>query len=182
VGIVSGIPNRVKLFVGMLSVAEELFTETEKKLVLHFGEIDFGSKPIPFTYTDYYEKEMGKGLLRRFVSFAELVDAGSLAEIKILTRRIEGQFSGTSGNRRINIDPGYVSGAKAVLATTKDYDHRIYLGEGIYAEVTLHYRGGSFRAWDWTYPDYRTQKYIEIFNKIRRLYMDQAGGGKKADR
>ena len=183
VGVVagSGIRSRVKLFVGMLSAVEELFSEAEKKLVRHFGKIDFGSEPVPFTHTDHYEKEMGKGLLRRFVSFRKLVDAGSLAEMKIFTRRIEGRFSGASGNRRINIDPGYISGAKVVLATTKNYDHRVYLGGGIYAEVTLHYRGGSFRAWDWTYPDYRTEKYIGMFNKIRRLYMDQVGSGKKAE-
>ena len=73
--------------------------------------------------------------------------------------------------RRINIDPGYINAGKLVLATTKDWQHRLYLGEGIYGEVTLRFKGVSFSVWEWTYPDYQTADYIEIFNLIRELFM-----------
>ena len=163
----------VKLIVGMLSPAEKLFREVEKVLEERFGKIDFSSKLIPFTYTKYYDKEMGPGILRKFISFKELIDAGRIAEIKNHSCRLEKQFSSPRGARRINLDPGYVSGAKLVLATTKDYDHRVYLRDGIYAEGTLHFRNGSFESHPWTYPDYRTEEYIEIFNKIRTLFLEQ---------
>lgn len=163
----------MKLIVGMLSPVEELFREVEKVLEERFGEIDFSSKLIPFTHTKYYDKEMGPGILRKFISSKELIDAGRIAEIKNHTCRIEKQFSSPRGARRINLDPGYVSGAKLVLATTKDYDHRVYLRDGIYAEGTLHFRNGSFKSYPWTYPDYRTEEYIEIFNKIRTLFLEQ---------
>ena len=161
--------NSVKLIAGMLSSVEELFLEAEEKLSRHFGKIDFAGDIIPFWYTSYYENEMGKNLLRKFVSFGKLIDAGSLSEIKILAGNIEKELSNASGKRMINIDPGYLTDAKLVLATTKNYGHRIYIGNGIYAEVTLHFKDGNFRAWDWTYPDYRTEEYIEIFNKIRKI-------------
>ena len=167
--------HSVKLIAGMLSSVEEFFLEAEEKLSRHFGKTDFASNIIPFRYTSYYEKEMGKNLLRKFVSFGKLIDAGSLAEIKILAGNIEKELSNASGSRRVNIDPGYLTDAKLVLATTKNYGHRIYIGNGIYAEVTLHFRDGSFKPWDWTYPDYRMEEYIEIFNKIRKVYITVHG-------
>ena len=102
-----------------------------------------------------------------------MIDAENIIGVKLTVRNVEKQFSDAEGSRRINLDPGYVSGAKLVLSTTKNYDHRIYLKDGIYAEVTLHYRNGTFLPWEWTYPDYRTEEYIKIFNHIRRLYLDQ---------
>ncbi len=164
---------RVKLIVGMLSPVEELFAEAEKVLGQRFGAVDFSSKLIPFTHTKYYDKEMGQGILRKFISFKGLIDAGGIAEIKTFTCGVEKQFSSPTGARRINLDPGYVSGAKLVLATTKNYDHRVYLKDGIYAEVILHFRNGSFQVWPWTYPDYRSKEYIEIFNKIRTLFLEE---------
>ena len=157
----------------MLSSEEGLFAEAEKVLTRHFGRVDFASQTIPFRHTTYYEKEMGAGLLRKFISFRDLIDAKNIVETKLLTRNIEEQFSNEKGSRRINLDPGYVCGAKLVLSTTKNYDHRIYLRDGIYAEVTLHYRSGTFSPWEWTYADYRTKEYIEIFNRIRKLYLGQ---------
>ncbi|KPK98468.1 MAG: hypothetical protein AMJ95_04330 [Omnitrophica WOR_2 bacterium SM23_72] len=134
-----------------------------------FGKIDFQSKPLYFTYTDYYGKEMGRNLLRVFVSFKKLILASELASIKIFTNRIEAKFL-SEKNRLINIDPGYLELSKLVLATTKDFSHRIYLKDGIFAEVTLYYAHKTFRPRDWTYPDYRTQEYLSIFNKIREIY------------
>ena len=76
-------------------------------------------------------------------------------------------------SRIINIDPGYLDLSKLILASTKDYKHRIYLTKGIYAEVTLFYQDKTFCPWEWTYPDYKTGEYIEIFNRIRQIYAEQ---------
>jgi thioredoxin reductase len=89
--------------------------------------------------------------------------------IKLYANRLESKFLNSS-LRLINIDPGYIDKAKLVLASTKDYAHRIYLQKGIFAEVTLTYRGNSFSPNDWSYPDYRSKEYIDIFNQIRALY------------
>ena len=161
---------KVKLIIGMLASREKMFYDAEKHLESIFGDIDYSSAVLPFTYTDYYENEMGENLLRKFIAFKRLINPEDIVHAKIETRSIEKLFCCQPGQRRINIDPGYVNGAKLVLATTKDYDHRIYLGDGIYAEVTLHFRGETFTPWEWTYPDYRTREYIDIFNRIRVIY------------
>ncbi len=162
----------VKLVVGMLAAGEHLFTEAEKALADCYGHIDCRSSGMPFSHTRYYEKEMGKGLIRRFISFERLIHPGDLAGIKLRTNLMENRCFSVHGRRQVNLDPGYIAAAKLVLATTKDYEHRIYLREGIFAEVTLHYREGSFIPWEWTYPDYRTGEYIDIFNGIRKKYLD----------
>lgn len=138
----------------------------------HFGAIDFSSGIIPFKYTDYYEGEFGKGLSRAFVCFSKLIAPEKLSAIKLFTNALEQKFSRDS-RRLINIDPGYVDMAKLVLATTKDYAHRIYLGRGIFAEITLRFKEKSFVPPEWTYPDYKTADYIGIFNRIRGLYAAQ---------
>ncbi|MDI6704073.1 MAG: DUF4416 family protein [bacterium] len=167
------IPKRVKLIIGMISGDEELFWEAKERLSKRFGEVDFESTILPFSHTSYYEKEMGKDLKRCFLSLKDLIDRESLPDIKIFTNQLEDHFS-VDGKRRINLDPGYVSLDKLILASTKDYRHRIYLKNGVYAEVTLFWRKKEgFKTWEWTYPDYRTKEYIEIFNRIREIYAKQ---------
>ncbi len=163
----------VKLIVGMIGREEALFQEALAPLEIHCGPVDYQSDFIPFTFTQYYEKEMGSSLLRRFFSFENLVDPMVLSRIKIAANKIEEDLCDDRGKvkrRKINIDPGYVALSKLVLATTKERAHRICIGEGIYAEVTLQYQGKSFSPWYWTYPDYRTDMYISIFNEIRTAY------------
>jgi hypothetical protein len=161
----------VKLIAGMIGRGGEIFPEALAPLESRCGPVDFQSEFIPFDFTGYYEKEMGPSLLRRFYSFQNLIDPGDLPELKIETNRIEDELCDReTGRRRINIDPGYVALSKLVLATTKERPHRIHIGRGIYAEVTLQYQGSSFSPWDWTYPDYRTETYISIFNRIRDEY------------
>lgn len=162
----------VKLIAGFIFNDEKAFSKAKTILVKRFGEMDFESRVLPFTYTDYYEKEFGAGLKRVFVSFKKLVPLDRLARIKIITNSIEDRLS-VKKRRTVNLDPGFVDLAKLVLATTKDFCHRIYLDKGIFAEVTLYYKDKSFRHWDWTYPDYRTPEYIQIFNHIRELYAKQ---------
>ncbi|MDD5730173.1 MAG: DUF4416 family protein [Candidatus Omnitrophica bacterium] len=163
---------KVKLVAGFIFKQEDTYKKAKSSLEKLFGEADFESPEIAFIHTDYYEKEFGKSLKRRFLSFRKLVSPDSLPKIKLLTNRIENKLS-REEKRLINIDPGYVDMAKLVLASTKDFSHRIYLSKGIFAEITLCFRGDTFKTWEWTYPDYRTREYIEIFNKIRESYISQ---------
>jgi len=165
-------PEPVKLIAGFIYKDEGSLERTQGILCRYFGSIDHQSRPIDFSSTGYYPREMGAGLKKRFVSFSRLIRQDSLARIKILTNKIEKRLS-CKGCRTVNIDPGYLTSAKLVLASTKDYSHRIYLEKGIFAEITLSFRGKSFLPLDWTYPDYRTAEYIEVFNKIREIYTQQ---------
>lgn len=162
----------VKLIIAFIFKEEEILHKAQDALISHFDAIDYQSKALPFTYTDYYETEFGKGLKRRFISFKKLISPRILPEIKITTNRIEKRLS-NEGRRLINIDPGYIDMAKLILASTKDYRHRIYLNKGIYAEITLFYQNQTFAPWDWTYPDYKSTDYILIFNQIRNIYVTQ---------
>lgn len=162
----------VKLIISFIFKEESAFEKTRPVLEKAFGKIDFESQTLPFNHTTYYEKEFGKDLKRRFIGFKKLVSPSDLPEIKIQTNRIEKKLSSGS-SRSINIDPGYLDLAKLILASTKDYKHRIYLGKGIYSEVTLFYENKSYRPWEWTYPDYKSGEYIAIFNQIRDIYARQ---------
>lgn len=164
--------NPVKLVVGFIFKDIQAFNQAKLLLVRRFGKIDFVSPALPFNLTDYYREEFGDGLSRVFLSFHKLIRLEQIAEIKILTNNIERKLS-FQNKRRVNIDPGYLDLAKLVLASTKDYVHRIYLDKGIYAETTLFYQGKSFQSWQWTYPDFRTKEYIDIFNQIREMYAEQ---------
>lgn len=164
----------VRLISGLLYSSETLIKEVESILINEFGPIDLQSDVFPFNLTDYYVDELGEGILRKYISFEKLIDIVRLPDIKIWTNEIEKNFSDKdSGKRKINIDPGYLTLSKMILATTKNYSHRIYLRDGIYAEVTLHYHNKSFTPWDWTYPDYKLEKTINFFNKVRDIYKEQ---------
>jgi hypothetical protein len=161
----------VKLFVGIITLAQpRLLNRAKKTLEKKFGRIDAESDIWNFDFTDYYQREMGKNLVRQFVSFKKLIDPGRLAHIKTSTNKIEEFFCRKNGTRRVNLDPGYITQSSLVLATTKAFGHRIYLGKGIFAEVTLRYQKGDFLPHEWTYPDYRTDKYRNFFKKIRKIY------------
>lgn len=165
-------PLPVKLVMPMLSEHEELLNEAEEMLSAQWGPTDYQSRRLPFNHTTYYEAEMGTGLKRQFLSFETLIDPGCIASIKTATNELEKRWS-RDGRRSINLDPGYIAAAKLVLATTKNHGHRIYLDQGIYAEVTLIYRDRDFRPLPWTYPDYRTKDYRDILRTIRETYMAQ---------
>ena len=168
-------PLPVKLIVPMFSGDEGLFPVTESRLEATFGPIDYRSGTLPFVCTSYYAPEFGLSLLRKFVALKRLVDPCSLADVKHETNALEHELA-SDGKRRINLDPGYISQSKLVLATTKNHSHRIYLCKGIYAEVTMRYQDKAFRPLEWTYPDYRTEEYREILEEIRRIYVQQLRG------
>ena len=163
-------PHPAKLIVGIIAspgFVELAHTVIEKNL----GKIDYESSVIPFDWTNYYLEEMGENLLRQWVSVEGLVRQDELPDIKLLTNELE--KANASDGRKINLDPGLLLHSKLILATTKDYSHRIYLGKGIFAEVTLIYRRKSgFQPLQWTYPDYKSPYALEFFNRVREIYIE----------
>jgi len=165
-------PKSVKLFLGMISREPELFEECTRLFAREFGPVDIVSSVVPWDHSEYYREEMGTGLQRKFVFFETPVDPELLAAAKHHAIQIEASFSevaDTAVRRRINLDPGYLTEAKVVLATTKDFPHRIYIGRSIYAEATLHYHkdSRSFQPVEHTYPDFRTEYCLRLFNEAR---------------
>lgn len=140
------------------------------------GDIDFISQSMPFSSTEYYEDEMGSGLIRVVVSFGRLMPRDYLPRIKALTNGVENKFL-RSGKRTVNIDPGYVAHEHVMLATGKGYAHRAYLGGGVYAELTLIYRGKEFVPLEWTYPDYRTEEMRRLMLLLRERYIEDLKKG-----
>jgi hypothetical protein len=149
-----------------------LAAEAEKVLAAHWGPVDDRSALIPFTFSDYYQKEMGAGLLRGWLSFEQLISPDALAALKTAANGFETTFAAAKG-RSVNIDPGYITMAKLVLASTKDYSHRIYLSSGIYAEVTMLYSHHRYVTLPWTYLDYQSSPAIEFFTRVREKFHRQ---------
>ena len=173
-------PIPVKLFLGMISREPGLFTECTRLFAQEYGPVDLVSSVLPWDHSDYYREEMGTVLLRLFIFFETLVDPELLVTAKHHAIRIEGTFSESSAvgtRRRINLDPGYLTEAKVVLATTKDFPHRIYIGESIYAESTLHYHKGSrsFQPVEHSYPDFRTEYCLNLFTGARETLRTRLG-------
>lgn len=169
-------PSPVKLIMAVILAQGAPVQEVCAHIEASYGAIDLSSEMLPFSATQYYEREMGPHLHRVLWSFEALISPAALAETKRATHARERVFAcwdGRSWRRRVNLDPGYVDLAKLVLATTKDRQHRLYLGQGIYGEVTLRFTGGHFVPWEWTYPDYRSPEYLTFFETVRRRYRQQ---------
>ena len=162
--------KKVKLISSLFSQEEKVILSVITKMEMFFGPTDWISDTLSFDRTRYYEKEMGRPLYRRFIAFSRLISSDSLADIKLTTNKIENAHS-INNKRRINIDPGYISLERLVLATGKNYTHRIYLSKGIYADLTLVFHAGTFNPLVWTYPDYRDEMTIACFNMIRNNYL-----------
>ncbi|HPN73316.1 MAG TPA: DUF4416 family protein [Candidatus Omnitrophota bacterium] len=165
---------KVKLFTSVIYKDEDRFAAAETALRDLFGEkedLEFFSA---FDYTDYYYPELGRPLNRKVIVFKDLVSLEGSYKTKVETNELERKFS-SCGRRTVNIDPGYLTEAKLALFTTKDYSHRIYSGEGIFAECTLFFRDGIFNVWPWTYPDYGSAEMREFFGKVRELYLADPG-------
>lgn len=161
-----------KLIVALMSSDTPLISEIEQRLIKEFGAIDLVSNLFLFDHTDYYIEEMGTNLQKKFISFSEMIPVETLPDIKLFTNDVEQHYV-IGGKRRINIDPGYVTHAQLVLATTKDRTHRIYLGKGIHADLTYFCLKKIFRPLEWTYPDYREPLAIDFFHKVREKYLQQ---------
>jgi hypothetical protein len=168
-------PQPVTLIAGLLAASDALLAEAADALSRRFGPIDAASAPITWDASTYYRDEMGDALRRQFVSFERLLAPGKLAAVKQNTNAMENAWRTATG-RQVNIDPGYVTATKLVLASTKDAAHRVYLSGSIYAEVTLQFSNGSFRAHAQTYRDYATPEAIAFFNRVRARYLAQLRG------
>ncbi|MBU2102597.1 MAG: DUF4416 family protein [Candidatus Omnitrophota bacterium] len=165
-------PLPVKFFASLIYTSEDLYQKAKKELIKIGGALDYESERFEFTFTEYYCHEMGKPLFRRFIVFRRLRNPEYLVVLKIASMRIERTYA-RQKRRSVNIDPGYLNEAKLVLATTKDFYHRLYLGKGIYAEVTLCYQDKAFCSFPTTYPDYKSQSHLALFHTIRELYRAQ---------
>ena len=162
-------PVPVKLVIGMIMREKELAVPVAERLGEVFGAIDMISPWFPFNDTTYYETEMGKDLHRRLLAFKDLVDPGCLASVKTRTNAIENDFR-ENNRRRANIDPGLLSHERFVLATGKNFTHRIYIGRWVYADLTLIYQHGQFQHLPWTYPDYRRTDMQDFLLRVRKKY------------
>jgi hypothetical protein len=172
-------PDPANLIVGAI-LSDELHLECVRAaLEKRFGRIDDQSELIPFSFTSYYEPEMGSKLFRCWLSFAELRQLDALAEAKLATNAMESSWRLPDGRRQVNLDPGLLTMHNFVLATTKNFAHRVYLGKGIFAEVTLLYEHGRFQALKWTYPDYQSGAATDFLVRVRSAYLAKLGGARR---
>jgi hypothetical protein len=155
-------PKPAKLVIGIIT--------TELKIAENLVTIDLVSPWMHFNYTTYYEPEMGSPLFRRVFAFKPLISQGDLAVFKLATNQMEHQYS-QKGQRRVNIDPGYMLRERFVLASGKNFSHRVYIGSGIYADLTLIYQKGSFQKLPWTYPDYGDDRMLNFLEQVRNKYI-----------
>ena len=165
----------VKLVLSLFSSDKLLIDGVIKRLEDVSGPTDRISPWLLFDRTRYYEKEMGWPLHRRFVSFKRLIRPEEIIDIKLKAVEMENEYL-RDGNRLINIDPGYISLERLILATGKNYTHRVYMSRGIYADLTLIFNKGSFRPLEWTYMDYSDPMTIAYFNDERERYKRQLRG------
>jgi len=162
---------KVKLITGVLypddDRGEGWFAWTLEKLEALWGEQENVSSPVPFTATDYY-RDIAPRLMRRFICFEGLAQAAELPDWKRASIGVETE---SRNPRIVNIDPGYVDGARLVLASTKDHAHRIYLRDGIFAEVTMRFKFGKWTPFDYTFPDFASGVYDEFLSAARESWL-----------
>ncbi len=164
------IPPKALLVAGIIFSPKVSLEAISSRLEMVFGDIILQAGPVPFTWTDYYEKEMGPGLKRCFMAFDSLVAQDALTHAKLKAMDLEEKWT-EQGARKVNIDPGILTAERLVLATTKNFTHRIYLGKGIFGDLTLVYQRGSFSFLDWTYPDYKSEIALSFLSQARKMYL-----------
>jgi Domain of unknown function (DUF4416) len=177
-------PAPVLFILAVSSRYEAALDWTRDRCAQHYGAVLLSSDPFDFIETDYYTATMGAGLKKQFLAFERLIDSAALASIKRETNYYEAEYAALGQHaeqRPLNLDPGYLTPAKLVLASTKDHAHRIYLRDGIFAEVTLVYRQRKWQPLEWTYPDYRRDDYQRFFTQCREWLLNcgNLGGGVK---
>ncbi|MGD9210751.1 MAG: DUF4416 family protein [Desulfobacteraceae bacterium] len=173
-------PQPAKLVIGFFLKEKDLESELADALIALYGATDVVSPWFDFNFTAYYAREMGEPLFRRMFSFKKLIAQQDLAQIKLQTNQLERSFE-NSGRRRVNIDPGYLLKERFVLATGKNFSHRIYLDKGIYADLTLIYQKGDFLSLPWTYPDYAHKQIQNYLKQVRERYGDDLKQEKQHD-
>lgn len=164
-------PKPAKLVIGLFTQKQKRLAAVAVDLMESFGSIDMISPLFPFDFTTYYEKEMGFPLFRRIFVFKSLIQQDALADIKLKTNAIETLYS-ADGMRLVNIDPGFLLMERLVLATGKNFAHRIYIGKCIYADLTLIYQKNGYQPLPWTYPDYAHGSIRDFLTLVRNKYME----------
>ena len=173
----------VLLVTAVFSRYSELLPQTRTLLEALFGPVQLASPPFVFDQTAYYQASMGPDLLKQFLVFRDLVAPECLPDIKLRTNALEEELAAARRYpeaRPLNIDPGLLELGKFLLATTKDQAHRVYLRDGIFAEVTLRYHAGAFEPWPWTYADYRlpcVHAFLQLARDYYRQRLREEGGG-----
>jgi len=165
----------VKLICGIIAGEESVFKRAEDKLVHLYGHIDLESATFAFDFTDYYAKQMEEDLKRKFLSFEKLISPEKLSDMKIQTNKLEDEIKEEfeAGHRIVNLDPGYLTPSALIMATAKNFAHRVPLQNGIYAHLEFLFAKDEVRILDWTYPDYKTEGYQNFFLDVRRVYLSQ---------
>jgi len=168
-------PLPAKLILGLLFHDFAVRDKALEALFRDFGPPDFLTAPHPFGYTSYYDEEMAPDLVRQVCSLLNLVPPERLPDIKLATNQLEVELS-RAGKRTINLDPGLLSEERLILATGKNYTHRVYLRNGIYADLTLIYQKGAYHPLPWTYPDYREPALLHFLGVLRQKLRIQRQG------
>lgn len=163
-----------KLIIGVIYNDMEVYGKAMEMLKDAFGEVDYESERFSFSkeFSDYYDGELGGEGMRVILSFRKTVDPSRQAEIKIATNEMERILS-VDGNRKINLDPGFISSGRLMLATTKKIGFRIPLQDGIYTELTLFWAKGGWHKLPWTYRDYQSERVQKFLTKVRKAYLDE---------
>jgi len=161
-----------KFFTGVILAPEIARRDVISALEEAFGSADYVSQEFPFSSTDYYRQEMGTGLLRFFVSFSPLQDPASLPYWKKEAACLEKKWA-QGGLRRVNLDPGYMDTFKVVLASFKEGGQKIYLGQGVWGDMTLQYRKGEWLSFPWTFPDFAAGTYHSVLDHIRQKLKEE---------
>ena len=163
-------PRPAKLVIGLFLQEKDLIPPVVEDLKSILGDLDQVSAWFAFDFTSYYAPEMGEPLFRRMITFKGLIGQHTLAAVKRRTNAIEANYS-RSDKRSVNIDPGYMLAERFVLATGKNFTHRIYIGGGIYADLTLIFQKGAFQTLPWTYPDYADKRLQAFLISVRNRYL-----------
>ena len=163
-----------KLIIGVIYNDKDVFDTAMQRLAEKFGEWDFVCEEFSFSndFSTYYDDELGGEGRRRIYSFERLVDPSEQADIKEFTNELEKEFS-VDGNRKINLDPGFINHGRLMLATTKETGFRVPLKNGIYTELTLFYARGGWNKFPWTYRDYQSERVQAFLSEVRRRYLKQ---------
>lgn len=172
-------PDPAQAMVSLLCAGwESVWPGVRVDLEAFLGPMDFEAGPVPFTHTGYYDAELGRGITRRILGFGPLLAQDRLREAKLFTNELEKRYARPDGRRRVNLDPGLVTQERLVLATGKNFSHRVYLGSGIFADLTLVFRGGTWQALEWTFPDYAGGELHPYLNELRARHKAKLKAGR----
>lgn len=171
----------VMLLAAHFSTHESALSWSRERLSEKWGNIILASDLFSFYETEYYAASMGRPLFKQLIAFEQSILPDSLAQIKHFTNQLESDYAAFRlhpEQRPLNIDPGYLELSQFVLATTKAGSHRLAIGQGIFAEVTLHFAAGRWNEWSWTYPDFRREDYKQFLTACRNKFLE-LGAGKR---